>query len=460
MRLILSIADLRPEMGGPSRSVPALGSALAALGCEVTLASLYFGAPVSDPAGAGSWEETRRIGDRRSAKPVGAAAASETSSPAPANDSTARLHYRSTPCTGAPFRRMKWSPAFGAMLRSACGTGHDTVLHDNGVWLPTNHTAAQVARQAGIPFMVSPRGMLTAWSFRYKGFKKRLAWWLYQQRDLRTATVLHATSRAEADDLRQLGLPQPIAIVPNGVELPPLVSGAPPSAAAWVVGRSKAGEDAGAPVHGLGPNIPDFLSCQPASLSRSRPIRTALFLSRIHPKKGLLDLVEAWAAVRPTGWRVGIAGGDELNHRAEVEAAIRERNVSDAFEFVGELRGDDKWRAYRAADLFILPTKSENFGIVIAEALACGVPVITTRGTPWEELVTERCGWWTEIGAEPLVRALREAVALSDEERQAMGQRGRQLVEERYTWPAAAGKMLAVYEWMLGRQKRPEWVLS
>src|SRR5208282_2025230 len=125
-------------------------------------------------------------------------------------------------------------------------------------------------------------------------------------------------------------------------------------------------------------------------------IRTVLFLSRIHPKKGLLDLVEAWAGIqRPEAggqwsavggqpkWRVVVAGGDENGHLAEVKAEIRKQKLESSFEFIGEVADEMKWDLYQSADLFVLPTKSENFGIVIAEALACGVPVITTRGTPW-----------------------------------------------------------------------------
>ena len=137
-------------------------------------------------------------------------------------------------------------------------------------------------------------------------------------------------------------------------------------------------------------------------------------------------------------------------------AEIRKRKIENDFEFVGEVADEKKWDWYRSADLFVLPSKSENFGIVIAEALACGVPVIATRGTPWEDLTTHRCGWWTEIGAGPLADALNEAVRLTDEERDAMGRRGRKLVEENYTWSAAAKKMVDVYQWMLGAQKRPE----
>ena len=197
-----------------------------------------------------------------------------------------------------------------------------------------------------------------------------------------------------------------------------------------------------------------------------------LFLGRIHPKKGLMDLVKAWAAIQKSEvssqksevggqprWRVVVAGGDEGGHLQELKVEIGKLKLESCFEFIGPVEGAAKWEAYRSADIFVLPTYSENFGIVVAEALACGVPVIPTRGTPWEDLQTHRCGWWCETGAEPLAAALREALGRTDAERRAMGARGRELVETKYTWPAAGKKMLAVYRWILDSGEKPEWIV-
>jgi glycosyltransferase involved in cell wall biosynthesis len=284
--------------------------------------------------------------------------------------------------------------------------------------------------------------MLTAWALKFRGLKKRVAWHLYQQHDLRSAQVLHATSQDEAEGFRALGLTQPIAVIPNGVEAPSAVRRAPSAK------RQAQCEERHAP----------------------GATRTALFLSRIHPKKGLIDLVRAWGALSAerqapgamrhaqSAWRVVIAGGDENGHLAEVKTEIRKLKLENCFEFVGEVAGDRKWELYRQADLFVLPTYSENFGIVIAEALACGVPVITTKGTPWQELQTHRCGWWVEVGAEALLGALRLALSASPEERREMGERGRALVKSKYTWPAVAAQMKSVYEWVLDLGPKPECV--
>ena len=114
-------------------------------------------------------------------------------------------------------------------------------------------------------------------------------------------------------------------------------------------------------------------------------------------------------------------------------------------DFCGGVYGEKKWELYRNADVFVLPTYSENFGIVIAEALASGTPVITTKGTPWEELNTVKCGWWTKIGSEPTKKALANFLSLSSYELKRMGINGRILVEEKYSTKKIANEMFNLY---------------
>jgi len=169
-------------------------------------------------------------------------------------------------------------------------------------------------------------------------------------------------------------------------------------------------------------------------------------------------LIEAWANVRPNDWKLILVGPSEGGHRSELEAQVQRQGGGDDIIFEGEVPDDEKWSYYRDADLFILPTYSENFGIVVAEALAAGVPVITTTGTPWKEVATHGCGWWVEPDVDALQGALNEAVQCSDEERAAMGARGRVLVKERYSWQRVGKQMKATYHWMLGNRDRPEWI--
>jgi glycosyltransferase involved in cell wall biosynthesis len=377
-----TIASTRADHGGTSRSVPATCEALSGQGVAVRLVTTV-------PVDSG-----------------------EDAAPILPNGS---VDCRTVEEAEGGLGRLRSPFAFQRALGKTVREEPPDVIHDHGAWLPSNRAASVVAERHGLPFVATPRGMLTGWSLRHRGFKKRAAWHLYQKRVLRRADLFHVTSGEEAEGLRELGFEQPAAVIPNGVPLP------------------------------------DEHKTQPSAGAT----RTALFLSRIHPKKGLPMLLEAWAEVRPEGWRLVIAGPSEGGHRAELEQQARRLGLDEVVSFPGAIPDDDKWAHHRAADLFVLPTHSENFGIVVAEALASGVPAITTTGAPWQELETERCGWWTAIGTEALAQALREAVALSDEERLAMGRRGRALVAERYSWEHVAEQMRAVYAWLLGEGERP-----
>ena len=295
-----------------------------------------------------------------------------------------------------------------------------TVLHSHGVWLPLNHWACQGAHRAGIPLIIQPHGMLEPWAMNFKAYKKRLAMALFQRRDLQNAHALIATSLSECENIRNLGFRQPIAVIRNGVK---------------------------------------FHDQEPTSQLRykERDRRTVLFLSRVHPKKGLINLVRAWANLAPRGWCLKIAGPDESGHLQEVMALVKKLGLESSVEYVGEVDGERKSLLYRRADIFVLPTFTENFGVVVAEALAHGVPVITTRGAPWADLETFRCGWWVDIGVEPLVQALREAIGLNDDERQAMGQRGQEFIR-RYDWDDIARQTVEVYRWVLGQGAKPDCV--
>jgi glycosyltransferase involved in cell wall biosynthesis len=308
---------------------------------------------------------------------------------------------------------------FARLLEERVAAMRAAVIHDHGIWLESNRAAASAAVKRSVARIVSPRGMLSEWSLAHRGWRKCFAWRAYQKRDLAAADALHATSELEAGEIRAAGIGVPIAVVPNGVDLPPLTE-----------------RDPGAPGR----------------------MRRLLFLSRIHPKKGLETLVEAWRVARPAGWELVIAGPDERGHRAEIERRARDLGADSGIRFREAVPDPEKWDLYGTADVFVLPTSSENFAAVVAEALASAVPVITTRAAPWSSLVERGCGWWTEAGVEPLAAAIGEAASLADAERREMGARGRLLVAERFAWPAIARRMLDVYRWLTGERDAPECV--
>lgn len=310
-----------------------------------------------------------------------------------------------------------WQSPMRKLLAQMLRTGGPALVHDHGIWLPFNHAVASVCRQhSGTVRVVSPRGMLEPWALGFGALKKQLAWIAYQLGDLRTAKGFHATSDAEATSIRRLGFPQPIAVIPNSVTAPHLLP----------VKRLDRGQ-----------------------------IKQALFLSRIHPKKGLLDLINAWGLVRPAHWRLSIVGGDELGHRKEVEALICSQGLQDAITVASQVSDQEKWLFYADSDLFILPSYSENFGVVVAEALLMGLPVITTTATPWSVIEEIHCGWYIDPGVATLKTALEKAFASSAEQLGAMGARSRQVAADRFDWDRVALQMAEFYLWMIDGSARP-----
>ena len=280
------------------------------------------------------------------------------------------------------------------------------LVHIQGMWHPGLHKVVSVCRKAGVPYVISPRGMLDPWALTVKPLRKRIARILYQDRDLHGAAALHATAEAEAEHIRAAGFKNRIIISPNGVDVPERME-----------------------------RMDEKADGQ----------KTALFLSRLHPGKGLINLAEVWAKVRPQGWVMRVVGPDSYGHKAEVVAKLRTLGIEGDWQFRDMVDDDEKWREYAAADLLVHPSVSENFGITIAEGLAAGLPVICTKGTPWSDIAERNCGWWIDVGVEPLGKALSEATALDVATRREMGARGRKLVEEKYTWDAAAKKMIEGY---------------
>lgn len=296
------------------------------------------------------------------------------------------------------------------------------LLHDNGIWLPHNHRLAVLAERRGIPRVVSTRGMLEPWAMKHKRWKKDVAWWLYQRRDLQQARRHITSSAAETENVQRLALGVPVATVPNGVDAPE--------------------------------ELPHIFSSEVGNGSRF--LRTALFLGRIYPIKGLPLLIEAWTRVRPGGWRLRIAGPDEAGHRKQVELAVSAEGLEDVVSFTGPIEPQMKTAVFFNADLFVLPTLSESFGMVIAEALAHGLPVLTTTAAPWPMLRERACGWSVDPTVEGIAAGLRQATGLDRAVLQEMGSNGRALVVEQFGWKTIAELMLSTYEEVLSRDRAGE----
>ncbi|WP_313386849.1 glycosyltransferase [Chishuiella sp.] len=300
------------------------------------------------------------------------------------------------------------------------------VLHTHGIWGLTMHQAAKEARRQKKPYVVSVRGMLEPWSMQQSRLKKKLAMFLYQHKDLKNAACIHATALSEAESIRNLGYKNPIAVIPNGIDLSEY------------------------PLKDKKDEISDRK-------------KTLLFLSRIHPKKGIEILLETWKNISSTNkedWQIEIAGNGEESYIKELNDKIINLGLQNSVKIIGPQFGDEKIRAYHRADLFVLPTYSENFGMVVAEALACGVPVITTKGTPWEDLELYQSGSWIDIGVESLKNCLEEYLIKSTSELQQMGVNGRKLVEDKYSIQSVAEQFIELYQWLINSSsKKPNFVI-
>lgn len=393
LRTCQVVASINRNVGGPAVTVPRLAEALAARGVDSSLLTLDY----------------PELGPRTDARGV---------------------RVRTIRANALTRRWRGWSPAMRRAMASFAGGGLD-IIHSHGLWMFPNLYARQAALQGGLPLVISPRGMVEEWSLRRGRGKKFLAWLLYERANLQAARLFHATSEDEAASLRSLGLRQPIAVIPNGIDLPDL-SAIPPRA----VLESKFPELAG----------------------RS----WLLFLSRLHEKKGIDRLLDAWSglAARYPGWHLVIAGADLDGYGEIVRRQCAALGLDSRVTFTGMLVGEAKACALGRSQLFVLPTHSENFGIVIAEALAHRCPVITTTGAPWKDLVTHRCGWWIDLDLPSLSIALQEALQLEPDERRAMGSRGRQLMEQQYSWSHIGEEMLACYRWVLDQGPEPRCIVT
>jgi glycosyltransferase involved in cell wall biosynthesis len=283
-----------------------------------------------------------------------------------------------------------------------------SLVHVHGLWNLPAHRCIVWARTNRVPYVMSPRGMLSAWCFGHKRWKKEIGWRLYQRRDLNRAAAIHATSQDELSDIKRMKLTAPTAVVPNGSEL--------------------------------------------STLERSvqhKTTRNALCLTRLHPVKGIDMLIEAWAKLTPDNWHLTIAGPSEAGMREKLSALITQTQMEDRILLRGEASDQDKQQLFKDADLFILPSKSENFGMVIAEALSSGLPVITTTGTPWSQIVAYDCGWYIEPHLEALTKAISTATNQSPDRLHSMGTLGRKLVADRFAWPAVAPQMQSFYRSLL-----------
>jgi glycosyltransferase involved in cell wall biosynthesis len=333
-----------------------------------------------------------------------------------------RVRVRTEPL--GPYRAGHWSPAF----RRACleEARQADVVHDHGVWLHTNWSSVQMAHRAGRPVVRSPRGMLSPWALARSRVSKKALWVLFERRLFQSTALVHVTSELEQTEIEGLGIATPSVVIPNGVDLDGEYS---PSSLA---------------------------NAREESPTNAAGRRVVLFLSRIHPKKGLDLLCRMWAELpREEPAALWIAGPGD---RVAIEALQRwiDSQPGPPASYLGQVDGARKLALLSSAWLMALPSYSENYGMVVAEALACGTPVLTTTGMPWSATTAAGCGWVVAPGSADLAGALRAALALSNEEHEAMSGRARALVTRTHSLERTVDQMEARYQSLLnGNAQRP-----
>ena len=367
MRLCQIVPSLESRQGGTSVSVPQLSAALAALGHSVELLA-------TDPT--------------------------QTSSRSEGN-----LHVEI-------FRRdwpQRICPSAG--LKQRLARTEVDVIHHHALWLRTLHYAHRRAKTSRAKLVLSPRGMMNAWAWRHRYWRKQLGRLLIHPGALRAVDGWHATSEAEAADVKALGFTQPICVAPNGI-VAPNASDQSRHAEYW---REKC----------------------PAVATQ----RVALFYSRFHQKKRVLELIDLWLERARPGWLLLLVG---IAQDYTPESLSRHIAAAGGTERVRVFSGQDVPPPYAAASLFLLPSHSENFGLVIAEAMAAGVPALVTDGTPWGDLNTDGRGWcvpWADYR-----EALDAATSESAEELRARGARAREWVLAGFSWDRTARLLADFYQ--------------
>lgn len=313
--------------------------------------------------------------------------------------------------TGA-LGKIGWAPKMLDGLRIAAQ--NVDVIHTNGVWLMTNVYPSWVKPRK---LVVSPHGMLSPWALGHSRWKKKIFGWLWQKAALMSADMFFATSEKEYAEIRGAGYCQPVAVIPIGIDVPVEV---------------------------------------PKKQKSVGEMKRIVFLGRLHPVKAIDRLIEAWNLCRAEGWEVMIAGPDG-GVREELEGLVAAKKIPRV-RIVGELLGADKEKFLHEADVLALVSHSENFGASVVEALSVGIPVLTTRGTPWHGVVENGCGWWIGNSVEQIAETLKQIVSMSQSELLEMGARGREWMCRDFSWDAVGIKMKAAYEWLVSGGERPDFI--
>lgn len=298
--------------------------------------------------------------------------------------------------------------------------GKADIYHIQGLWQLNGWQVAQYARKHNKPYVVTLRGMLYPQALAHHSWIKKASLMLYQRKMLRDTAVVQCTCQEELEHFRALGFKTPVAIIPNPIETENVINEPIPP----------------------------------------KPIYTIGFIGRLHPRKRIERLIYAMYDLRnylPQKSTLKIIGDGDIKYRKFLESEISRLNLHNV-EITGFLTGDEKDKAIRSLSVLVVPSDFENFGNVVTEALVRGVPVIASKGTPWQDLVTNNCGWWIENSQDEINKAILESIQIGESTRTEMGIAGRQLIENNYSVSMLGRKMLDVYRWIIDGGQKPDCI--
>jgi glycosyltransferase involved in cell wall biosynthesis len=283
------------------------------------------------------------------------------------------------------------------------------IIHSHMLWMAPSYYAGIVADKLKKPYVCSPHGAMTKWAWNRSKWKKNIVMFLGQKRALKKVDCFHVTAELEAEELKELNYDAEITNITLGIDIKEI------------------------------------------SFSKDKKLKRLVYLSRIHPVKGIDILLKAWNRVQDdfNEWELIIIGGADINTSIDYPREMKELSESlknQRVKFLGKLFGKEKDEYLASADILVLPTHSENFGLAIAEALSMSVPVICTKGAPWKGLIEKKAGWWIDIGIEPLVETLKVALNTDKQILDKMGQNGEEWMKKDFSWDSVAKKMIKTYK--------------
>lgn len=308
--------------------------------------------------------------------------------------------------------------AYSKNLSTFLKNSNYDIYHTNGLWMHCNHETARIARKKGKPYIITTHGMLYPAALRRSYWKKWPLLQLFFNKDIMQANSIHVTCEQEMHYVRQFGYKGPIALIPNPVII-----------------------------------LPDI------SVAVSKPERKTIgFLGRLHPIKHVENVLYGVAnSPQKENFDIVIIGKGDDKYEQFLHSEV-ERLTLKNVHFLGFIKGKEKFEQLKNLYALFVPSDFENFGMIVPEALICGTPVMASLDTPWQYLNEYNCGWWVDKSPETITKVISEISDLQVSEIIEMGNRGRQMVIEKFSSDIVASQMIELYKWILNGGVKPEFV--